>query len=192
MDNNLNKQLRAYKGDKPYVFVCYSHKDTDNVLSDMTELNSKGINLWYDEGISAGSTWRAEIAAAITGAKQFIFFISENSLKSSHCLREVDYALSHEIEIIPVYLEECSLPAELDFVLNRVHALFRQEDSRYMEHLLGALQERKALDSLLPASRKQQHNLRLPILLVGFAVLLLLVWQPWEGPWFGESTGSGV
>lgn len=192
MDNNLNKQLRAYKGNEPYVFVCYSHKDTDNVLSDMKELNGKGINLWYDEGISAGSTWRAEIAAAITGAKQFIFFISETSLKSSHCLREVDYALSHEIEIIPVYLEECSLPAELDFVLNRVHALFRQEDSRYMEHLFGALQERKALDSLLPATKKQQSTLRLQILLIGFAILLLLVWQSWEGPWFGESTGSGV
>lgn len=182
MDNNLNKQLKAYKGNEPYVFVCYSHKDTDSVLSDMTELNGKGINLWYDEGISAGSTWRAEIAAAITGAKQFIFFISENSLKSSHCLREVDYALSHEIEIIPVYLEECSLPAELDFVLNRVHALFRKEDSRYMEHLFGALNERKALDPLLPASKKQQPNLRLLILLVGLSTLALLIWQPWESP----------
>lgn len=190
MDNNLNKQLKAYKGDEPYVFVCYSHKDSDSVLSDMTELNSKGIKLWYDEGISAGSTWRAEIAAAITGAKQFLFFISETSLKSSHCLREVDYALSQEIEIIPIYLEECSLPAELDFVLNRVHALFRKEDARYMEHLFEALKERKTLNPLLPAAKKQQSTLRLPILLVGFAVLLLLIWQPWDSPWFGQSTDS--
>jgi len=192
MDNNLNKQLRAYQGDEPYVFVCYSHQDSDSVYSDMTDLNSKGINLWYDEGISAGSTWRAEIATAITGAKQFIFFISATSLKSSHCLREVDYALSHDIEIIPVYLEECSLPVELDFVLNRVHALFRKEDSRYMEHLLGALKERKTLNPLLPASKKRQSTLRLPILLAGFAVLLLLAWQPWDSPWFGESTDFEV
>ena len=190
MEDNFNRQLRAYKGNEPYVFVCYAHKDSDSVYSDMMELNSKGINLWYDEGISAGSTWRAEIATAITGAKQFIFFISENSLKSSHCLREVDYALNHEIEIIPVYLEECSLPTELDFVLNRVHALFRKEDSLYLEHLCGALQERNALTALLPASKKQRFTKRLPILLVGFVVLLLLVWQPWDSPWFGGSTDS--
>ena len=143
MDGDLQKQLRSYKGNDAYVFVCYSHQDADTVYDDLQELNSKGINLWYDEGISAGSAWRGEIATAIKGAKKFIFFISETSLKSAHCLREVDYALSHEIEIIPVYLEECSLPAELDLVLNRVHALFRNKDARFLEHLLEALQEKR-------------------------------------------------
>ena len=192
MENNLNKQIQAYRGSEPYVFVCYSHRDSDSVISDMTELNSQGIKLWYDEGISAGSTWRAEIATAIAGAKQFLFFISEDSLKSSHCMREVDYALSNDIEIIPVYLEECSLPAELDFVLNRVHALFRKEDARYMEHLLEALQERKALASLLPASKKHQAKLRIPLLLIGLSALVLLIWQPWNTSTLDESDSSDI
>ena len=186
----MNTPIVAYKGDEPYVFVCYSHTDSDIVYSDLKELNSNGINLWYDEGISAGTSWRAEIAAAIKGAKQFIFFISEASLKSSHCLREVDYALSHEKEIIPVYLEECRLPAELDFVLNRVHALFRNKDSIYMEHLLGALQEKRVLAALLPVSHKPKFSLRLSILLSALTVLLLMIWLKWDKPSDGEDTRS--
>jgi tetratricopeptide (TPR) repeat protein len=180
MDGDLQKQLRSYKGNDAYVFVCYSHQDADTVYDDMQELNSKGINLWYDEGISAGSAWRGEIATAIKGANKFIFFISETSLNSSHCLREVDYALSHEIEIIPVYLEECGLPAELDLVLNRVHALFRNKDARFLEHLLEALQEKRRPGAILPASRKRKSALHLPVLLIGLTVALLVVWQVWD------------
>ena len=186
----MKKPISAYKGNESYTFVCYSHKDSDSVYSDLKELDSHGVNLWYDEGISAGSSWRAEIAAAISNAKQFIFFISNTSLKSSHCLREVDYALNHEIEIIPVYLEKCSLPAELDFVLNRLHALFKKDDSKYMEHLIEALQENRGLTPFLPISRKKNTGLRLSLLLVSFVVLLLVIWQPWDKFRDGRSSNS--
>ena len=188
MTNDLKKEIPAYKGDESYAFACYSHQDADSVYADLKEMGSHGINLWYDEGISAGSSWRAEIAAAISGAKQFIFFISDKSLKSSHCLREVDYALNHDIEILPIYLEECSLPAELDLVLGRVQALFRKEDSRYMEHLLEALEEKRGLTALLPTPKKQKFISRLPIVLIGFIVLLLVIWQPWNPARLGEPT----
>ena len=188
MTNDLKKEIPAYKGDESYAFACYSHQDADSVYADLREMGSHGINLWYDEGISAGSSWRAEIAAAISGAKHFIFFISEKSLKSSHCLREVDYALNHDIEILPIYMEECSLPAELDLVLGRVQALFRKEDSRYMEHLLEALQEKRSLTALLPTPKNQKFTYRLPIVLIGLIVLLLVIWQPWDPARLGEST----
>ncbi len=93
------------------------------------------MHLWYDEGISAGSSWRGDIATAIKGAAKFLFYISESSLASSHCLREVDYALSNDIEIIPVYLDDSGLPGELDLVLNRVQALFRETDDLAVLHV---------------------------------------------------------
>ncbi len=58
----------AYKGDEPYVFVCYSHDDSDYVFPEMAWLQEQAVNLWYDEGISGGRVWRAEIADAIDGA----------------------------------------------------------------------------------------------------------------------------
>jgi len=180
MNDNPNTKIPAYKGNEPYVFVCYSHKDSESVYSDIHALNELGINMWYDEGISGGSSWRSVIAASILGAKQFIFFISETSLKSAHCLREVDYALNHDKEIIPVYLEDCSLPPELDLVLNRVQALFKHKDATYLEHLHEALKEKRGLASLLKGSKKRSSNYRLPLIIIGLAVLSWLGWQTWE------------
>ncbi|MEP4146081.1 MAG: TIR domain-containing protein [Halioglobus sp.] len=135
----MNTPFPAYRGDQDYLFVCYSHADADIVYADMEALRQNNINLWYDEGISAGLSWRGEIANAIPGAKKLLFFISSSSLQSTHCLREVHFAIDHDIEIIPIYLEKCELPPELALVFSRVQALFRFSDNRYLEHVLGAI-----------------------------------------------------
>jgi tetratricopeptide (TPR) repeat protein len=171
------------------VFVCYAHSDADTVYADLVELDRNGVNIWYDEGIPAGSSWRGEIAAAIKSADRLIYFISQASLKSSHCLREVDYAITHDIEIIPVYLEEIELPGELELVLNRVHGLFREKDSRYMEHLLGALQGGGGLAMRQPGRRRKQVKPWLPLALVAVAALAVLYWSPWDRP---ERAGEPV
>ena len=51
----------AYEGDEPCIFVCYAHEDSDVVYPEMAWLREQGLNLWYDEGISAGKNWRAAI-----------------------------------------------------------------------------------------------------------------------------------
>jgi tetratricopeptide (TPR) repeat protein len=158
------------------VFVCYAHRDSEDVYADLTELTASGINVWYDEGIPAGTSWRAEIAAAIEGASKLLFYISGASLDSAHCLREVDYALNHDIEIVPVYLEDCSLPGELELVLNRVHALFRKTDTMYMDHLLGAMQGRQSIASLGARAQKREARAWLPYLAIGLGLLAVLAW----------------
>jgi tetratricopeptide (TPR) repeat protein len=173
---DLNKPFRAYDGTKPYVFVCYAHKDSDSVYADLTQIHNNGIHLWYDEGISAGSSWRAEIATAIKGATKFLFYISETSLASSHCLREVDYALSNDIEIIPVYMDDSGLPGELELVLNRVQALFREKDTEYMQHLLEGLQRSKPLASLLTQSKKRSLHIWFPVLALVLSLLVIVLW----------------
>lgn len=176
MGVDLNKPFRAYSGTEPYVFVCYAHKDSDSVYADLTQIRSNGIHLWYDEGISVGSSWRADIATAIKGATKFLFYISKTSLVSSHCLREVDYALSHDIEIIPVYLDDSGLPGELELVLNRVQALFREKDTEYMQHLLEGLQRSKPLAALLPHSKKRNLHTWLPALALVLGLLVIVLW----------------
>ncbi len=186
----MDKPLPSYKGTEPYVFVCYAHKDADSVYSDLILLDRSDIHLWYDEGISAGKSWRAEIAGAIKGAKKFLFFISEASLQSAHCLREIDYAISHDIEIVPVYLDDCSLPAELELVLNRVHALFRHTDSMYQQHLLEALrQEGSRFAPFVRAKKNHKLSIALALLLLGSTMLLLFAWSPWDSAVTGRKTG---
>lgn len=131
--------LPAYKGGDAYIFVCHSHADIPIVYADIARLQSEGVNVWYDEGIHAGRIWRAEVAKSIQGASRFLYFISGNSLASQHCAREIEYALSKDVPIVPVYLDDSDLTPELDLVLNRVHALHRDRDTRYEQHLLDAL-----------------------------------------------------
>ena len=135
----MDQPFPAYRGDEPYVFVCYAHDDSAVVYPEIEWLHDQGTNLWYDEGISAGKVWRAEIAEAIQGAATFLYYISASSLASEHCNREVDYALDRGFQVLPVYLEEVNLTPELDLALNRVQALHRARDSSYKQHLLNAL-----------------------------------------------------
>jgi tetratricopeptide (TPR) repeat protein len=172
----VEKPFPAYKGDDPYVFVCYAHRDSETVYADLKDLHDEGINLWYDEGISAGLSWRAEIATAISGARKMLFFISESSLQSAHCIREVDYALNHDIEVIPVYLEDCVLPGELELGLNRVHALFRHTDPRYLEHLLTAIRHSAAAVPLHVLKRSAKSGTRFRIIIIGVIAVATLVW----------------
>ena len=169
----MNRPFPAYTGTDSYVFVCYAHRNAEKVYSDLLELSRHGINLWYDEGIPAGASWRSEIAAAIMGAEKFLFFISEDSLNSTHCLREVDYALNNDIEIITVYLDDSSLPGELELSLNRVPALFRETDILFAQHLLGAVQGTPGPSSVPLRYSKRR---RLPPMVVGSCLLLLLFW----------------
>ena len=163
------------------MFVCYAHRDSETVYTDLTQLDQLGIKLWYDEGIPAGSTWRAEIASAIRGATKLVFFISEASLESTHCLREVDYALSNDIEIVPVYLDDIALPEDLQLVLNRVQALFRKTDSLYMQHLGSALQNTSKLTPFgrTPKKKRFSTSILLLSLLLALGLPTLFFLLPW-------------
>ena len=50
----MERPFPAYKGDDSYIFVSYAHADADEVYPEITWLKEAGINIWYDEGISAG------------------------------------------------------------------------------------------------------------------------------------------
>jgi Flp pilus assembly protein TadD len=119
----LEKPFPAYKGDEPYVFVCYAHEDAETVLPDLQWLREQGFNFWYDEGISAGKVWRAEIAAALEGARQILFYISPQSLSSIHCDREINYTLDRNKPILPVYLQQIKLTDDLELGLSRIQAI---------------------------------------------------------------------
>ena len=182
----MSKPFAAYQGTGSYVFICYAHHNSEIVYSDLMQLDRDGVNIWYDEGIPAGSAWRAEIATAIKGAKKLVFFISEASLNSTHCLREVDYALSNDIEIVPVYLEDVSLPGELQLVLNRVQALFRESDSLYMQHLLGALQNSSLLAPFGRASKKRRFSIGLLLLSIALSLSVVFFLLPWGSSFIKE------
>jgi hypothetical protein len=135
----MERPFEAYKGDEPYLFVCYSHEDSVVVYPELQWLHEQGVNVWYDEGISAGSNWLARIGDSLTNASHVLFYISEHSLQSDHCNREINFSLNEGKTIIPVYLSDVELTSDLKVGLNRIQALQREQNADYQNHLLQAL-----------------------------------------------------
>ena len=44
-----------YNGDDPYIFISYSHRDTELVWPILLQMQRDGYRFWYDDGIEAGS-----------------------------------------------------------------------------------------------------------------------------------------
>jgi hypothetical protein len=55
---SMERPFRAYKGEDPYIFVSYAHADAALVYPELVRLKAHGFNIWYDEGIEPGQTWR--------------------------------------------------------------------------------------------------------------------------------------
>ena len=154
--------------------MCYSHEDRGAVYPEIAALRADGLNLWYDEGISGGRAWRAEVANAVRGASRFLFYISENSLTSIHCRQEVEYALDNQLAIVPVYLDNSTLPPELQLALNRLQALFKYNDGDYAQHLRDALRQSGVGSRPTVSSVRNTRNSPVKWLAVVFLVLLSL------------------
>ncbi len=131
----------AYEGDEPFVFVTYSHMDTDPVYRQLTWLNEAEVNIWYDEGIEPGKRWRSELASALANCSVLLFFVTDNSVKSEHCLNEIEFAVNRNIAIISVYLDDVALPDIMELSIGGKQAIMRHnmERSQYRERLLLAL-----------------------------------------------------
>ena len=71
--------IKAYKGEKPYIFVSYSHKDWQRVSTIIKNLQDNLCHIWFDEGIESGRAWNKEIVEYLLKAEVMILFLSPSS-----------------------------------------------------------------------------------------------------------------
>ena len=62
----MERPIEAYRGDEPYVFICYAHDDQAVVYPEISWLQEQGVNIWYDEGISPGEEWSEELERTLS------------------------------------------------------------------------------------------------------------------------------
>ena len=123
----MDRPFPAYKGDDAYIFVSYSHSNAPDVFPELTRLSGQGFNVWYDEGIEAGTEWRDEIGKAIKNASLFLYFVSPESARSENCRKEVSFADKEHIPIVTIYLKSTALPEGLDLTLSDRQAILKYE-----------------------------------------------------------------
>lgn len=173
----MKKPFPAYRGDDAYVFVCYSHADADVVFPEISELNQHGINIWYDEGISAGDNWRDSLANAIVSAERLVLYVSRASTASENCMKEVSYAVEHKIPVICVYLERADLPPGLNLYLGDLHAITLDTQNR-TEQLLQQLGATPVPKKVEKTRRKLRWYVPLTVMVVLTASWLFWISRP--------------
>ncbi len=112
-----------------YYFVSYSHKDYKEVLGDILRLEELGVNIWYDNEMHIGENWR-EIAQMYISKFQcsgVIFYLTENSISSPACNKEVEYVLTHNKGFLSINkaLEGCAVGSG--------HAMLKELKKRGLE-----------------------------------------------------------
>ena len=102
----MSRFFKPYEGTRPYLFISYAHKQSEEVVSTIRILHEKGWRLWYDEGIPAGSDWPANIARHMQDCAGVLFFESERALESPNCYSEMSTAHRMKKPCMVVRLED--------------------------------------------------------------------------------------
>lgn len=120
-----------------YVFISYSHKDSDRIHPLIKRMMDDGISIWYDNGIDPGTEWDENIAMHLQECSGIIAFLSDNYLESDNCRDELNYARDLGKERLIIYLDNVELPAGMAMRLNRLQAIhkykYKDEDAFYSE-----------------------------------------------------------
>ena len=103
----------AYEGGEPYIFISYSHKDSDRVWPIIAELQKCGLRIWYDEGIEPDRTWDKVLAHSILNSRYVACFLSPNFVESENCLNEMEMAREEGKGPLLIFLEQMLLPPEI-------------------------------------------------------------------------------
>lgn len=103
------------------IFLCHASKDKPQVRDYYHRLIDDGYPAWIDEEkLQPGRAWKLEIEKAIQNSNVVIIFLSKKSVdKEGYVQREISDAVelaeknTKSTLIIPVRLEDCSIPKKL-------------------------------------------------------------------------------
>ena len=111
--------FRPYEGKRPYVFISYSHRNTERVLSIIKPLHDGKLRLWYDEGIPAGNDWSGNIDAHMRACGAVLFFRSKTALASPNCFSEIEAAIANRHPLLIVPLDDAPVDAKWNALLSK-------------------------------------------------------------------------
>lgn len=133
----LAAKIKACDCSQPYIYVSYSTRDGANVYADVIALQEAGKNLWIDvESNMTGDGYNSTIFGAIANlnCKGVLFYLSEESMSSAQCAKEVAYTKSHAITderaALPVVVVDLDEVDNLDiekYVNGKLYGQFKDE-----------------------------------------------------------------
>ena len=141
--------MGVYNGNEPYVFVSYSHKDSELVRPIIQGLQDRGFRVWYDEGIEVGFEWTESIAKHLNRSSCVLAFVSRNFDASHNCRREINFAIKKRKDPMVIYMEDEELLSDgMQMQLCPLHAMYLDRYDN-IEHFVDVLSRASLLKPCL-------------------------------------------
>lgn len=142
------------------VFISYSHEDQHFARKVADKLIQDGYDVWLDQKeILVGDSVAQKIMSGIKECDYFMVVISENSVNSKWVQKELEVALSNELnvekpKILPIKVDNTDVP---EFLKDKLYADFRDniEFNHSYKQLIEAMpsteepEKKKTIDSVL-------------------------------------------
>lgn len=103
------------------VFISYKSEDWEQADWLRRTLEQNGVSCWMaPSSIPGGSSYAAEIPAAIRECRAFVLVLSARAQTSRWVPRELDQAINAGKVVLPFMLENCALRDDFNFYLTNV------------------------------------------------------------------------
>lgn len=104
------------------VFISYSRRDKATADSICAALDRAGISYFIDRvGVEGGEEIFEKLADAILGCRVFLYLASENSYQSSYTMKEVNFAMSEKIKVLPYVIDGSKMPGKMRLVFSDIN-----------------------------------------------------------------------
>lgn len=124
------------------VFISYAHSDRDFVDKFAIKLVENRTKVWLDRWeLKVGESLIQRIQDAIQDSDALVVVLSEKSVESEWCKKELSAGLIRELEekrvvVLPVVIDNCKIPL---FLKDKKYADFRQNFNEAMFEVVTAL-----------------------------------------------------
>ena len=111
------------------IFISYSRKDSRVATTIRNKLSQLGVPTWIDtQEINIGDSLIRKIERALEDVEYVFALLSRNSIRSSWVQKELEVALTHEVNghlttVIPILLDDCEIPG---FLRSKAYADLRK------------------------------------------------------------------
>ncbi len=156
------------------LFVSYAREDFEvasGLISYLKGINNRSINVYWDEGMTPGIHWEQELENQVMASDIFLFLMSNFSLQSDTCRKEISwFKRKFRSVIIPIHIEDCSHIDNDEF--EGIHALplaskgkgikpIREWNPLTKAYSIVATGVKKQVDELLKQHEKDQKTIDL-------------------------------
>jgi len=124
------------------VFISYSHADKDFVDVLGAHLVKANASVWIDRWeLNVGDSIIGKVQDAIEESDALLVVLSEASVQSEWCKKELTSGLLRELEekrvvVLPLLLQDCSIPL---FLRDKMYADFRSDFGSGLHDVLNAI-----------------------------------------------------